>query len=245
MVWRWDAGNSVGYPALWLKYSACRGCIGIYMKWMKFATAWMIMIILLQLIPLSVSGFGIPVPPVDDDGEEIVLLQRDHLAYVTVLDEEEMEVELFVNVVSLEPGKEVSVAIPMDMPPDSIEVKETTSTEFLKDHRIEDLETIGERQGRTVGHIIDAVDEHPALFFGSLVPLAVRNDSAVLLPTLYGVGTALPVVIFAFVVALGAHSLGRVFDQVTRIERWARRITGVVFVGVGIYLSLVYIFKVL
>jgi len=84
-----------------------------------------------------------------------------------------------------------------------------------------------------------------ALFFGSLVPLALRNESAVLLPTLYGVGTALPVVVFAFVVALGAHSLGRLFDQVTRIERWARRTTGIVFVGVGIYLSLVYIFEVL
>lgn len=83
-----------------------------------------------------------------------------------------------------------------------------------------------------------------ALFFGSLVPLAVRNESAILLPTIYGVGTALPVVVFAIVVALGAHSLGRLFDQVTRVERWARRITGVVFVGVGIYLSLVYVFEV-
>jgi cytochrome c biogenesis protein CcdA len=83
-----------------------------------------------------------------------------------------------------------------------------------------------------------------ALFFGSLVPLAVQNESAILLPTIYGVGTALPVVVFAIVVALGAHSLGRLFDQVTRVERWARRVTGVVFVGVGIYLSLVYIFEV-
>ena len=82
-----------------------------------------------------------------------------------------------------------------------------------------------------------------ALFFGSLVPLAVRNESAVLLPTFYGVGTALPVVVFAFVVALGAHSLGRLFDQVTRVARWARRVTGIVFIGVGIYLSMVYIFE--
>jgi len=95
-----------------------------------------------------------------------------------------------------------------------------------------------------IGFALSFCPVSAALFFGSLVPLAVRNGSAVLLPTLYGVGTALPVVVFAFVVALGAHSLGRLFDQVTRIERWARRITGVVFVGVGIYLSLVYIFGV-
>jgi cytochrome c-type biogenesis protein len=84
-----------------------------------------------------------------------------------------------------------------------------------------------------------------ALFFGSLLPLAVRNNSAVVFPAVYGIGTALPVVVFAFVVAFGARSLGKVFDNVTRIARWARRITGVVFVGVGIYLTLVYIFEVL
>jgi cytochrome c-type biogenesis protein len=94
-----------------------------------------------------------------------------------------------------------------------------------------------------IGFALSFCPVSAALFFGSLLPLAVRNDSAVLLPTLYGVGTALPVVVFAFVVALGAHSLGRLFDQVTRIERWARRITGVVFIGVGIYLSMVYIFE--
>jgi cytochrome c biogenesis protein CcdA len=70
-----------------------------------------------------------------------------------------------------------------------------------------------------IGFALSFCPVSAALFFGSLVPLAVRNDSAVLLPTIYGVGTALPVVIFAFVFALGAHSLGRLFDQVTRFER--------------------------
>ena len=95
-----------------------------------------------------------------------------------------------------------------------------------------------------VGFALSFCPVSAALFFGSLVPLAVRNESAVLLPTFYGMGTALPVVVFAIVVALGAHSLGRLLDRVTLVERWARRITGVVFVGVGIYLSLVYIFEV-
>ncbi|MGD8413477.1 MAG: aromatic aminobenezylarsenical efflux permease ArsG family transporter [Candidatus Latescibacterota bacterium] len=95
-----------------------------------------------------------------------------------------------------------------------------------------------------IGFALSFCPVSAALFFGSLVPLAVQNESAILLPTIYGVGTAVPVVAFAIVVSLGAHSLGRLFDNVTRVERWARRITGVVFVGVGIYLSLVYIFEV-
>ena len=84
-----------------------------------------------------------------------------------------------------------------------------------------------------------------ALFFGSLVPLAVKHGSRVALPSLYGVGTAIPVLVFAVLVASGAHSIGKVFDKLTAFEWWARRVTGVIFVGVGVYYSLAYIFRVL
>jgi cytochrome c biogenesis protein CcdA len=83
-----------------------------------------------------------------------------------------------------------------------------------------------------------------ALFFGSLIPLAIRHGSGVIFPLLFGVGTALPVIAMAVVIACGAQVLGSVFSRVTQIERWMRRITGVVFVGVGIYLSLVHIYGV-
>jgi cytochrome c biogenesis protein CcdA len=84
-----------------------------------------------------------------------------------------------------------------------------------------------------------------ALFFGSVVPMAVETKSAVLLPTVYGIGTALPVFAFAVVIALSAHSIGRAFAVMTHVERWARRATGAVFIGVGVYLSLRDIFQVL
>ena len=83
-----------------------------------------------------------------------------------------------------------------------------------------------------------------ALFFGSLLPLAIKYESSVLLPSLYGVATALPVLLFAILVALGAQSLGQAFNKLTRIEWWARRITGAVFVVVGIYYSLAFIFGI-
>jgi cytochrome c-type biogenesis protein len=83
------------------------------------------------------------------------------------------------------------------------------------------------------------------LFFGSLLPLAVKHGSGVLLPFVYGVGTAIPVVIFAIILAFGARWLGKAFEKVTQIERWMRVVTGLVFVGVGIYMSLVYVYRVL
>ena len=83
------------------------------------------------------------------------------------------------------------------------------------------------------------------LFFGSLLPLAVQHESGVLLPLVYGIGTAIPVVAFALVLAFGARWLGKLFERVTQVERWMRVITGVVFVGVGIYMSLLYVYRVI
>jgi cytochrome c biogenesis protein CcdA len=81
-----------------------------------------------------------------------------------------------------------------------------------------------------------------ALFFGSLIPLSVAQRSPIAFPILYGVGTGLPVVIFGLGLGLGAHWVAAALNRLAQIERWARRATGAVFIAVGIYLSLKYIF---
>jgi len=84
-----------------------------------------------------------------------------------------------------------------------------------------------------------------ALFFGSLVPLAVKHGSPLLLPSVYGLGTAVPVVVFSFILAFSANRLSRAFNALTIIERWMRRLTAVVFLLVGGYYCLIYVFGVL
>lgn len=84
-----------------------------------------------------------------------------------------------------------------------------------------------------------------ALFFGTLIPLSIANKSAILLPTVYGIGTALPVIIFSFILAFAANRLARAFSVLTHVERWMRRVTAIVFILIGIYYCLVYIFHVL
>jgi len=79
-----------------------------------------------------------------------------------------------------------------------------------------------------------------ALFFGGLIPLAVEKQSTLLLPFIFGLGTAIPVAAFAVVIGAGAYSLSKLFAAVTAVELWARWVTGVVFVGIGIYFTLVY-----
>lgn len=81
-----------------------------------------------------------------------------------------------------------------------------------------------------------------ALFFGSLIPLAMSYNSDILLPLLYGLGTALPVIVFSFVIAFSASKVGEMFNKLQKVEWWAQRITGVLFILIGIYFVYLYIF---
>jgi cytochrome c biogenesis protein CcdA len=81
-----------------------------------------------------------------------------------------------------------------------------------------------------------------ALFFGSLIPLSVKLESSVVIPSIFGIGTGLPVAAFAFVAAWGARAAGKAFKAVGAVEKWARLVTGVVFLAIGIYFTLAYTF---
>lgn len=80
------------------------------------------------------------------------------------------------------------------------------------------------------------------LFFGSLIPLSVKYESTLLLPLVYGVGTAIPVIVFAFIIGFSANYIGQLFNALAKFEYWSRRITGILFILIGIYLSWEYIF---
>jgi cytochrome c biogenesis protein CcdA len=82
-----------------------------------------------------------------------------------------------------------------------------------------------------------------ALFFGSLIPLALNSKAGTLLPFIYGVGTGLPVLGFAVAIALGVTSMSHWFHKITKLEFYTRRITGVIFILVGLYYSGIYILK--
>jgi cytochrome c biogenesis protein CcdA len=84
-----------------------------------------------------------------------------------------------------------------------------------------------------------------ALFFGSLVPLSLKMNSSFVLPIVYGVGTALPVMVFAVLLATSAQSVGKAYNVLAKIEWWARMLTGAIFIVVGLYFSLKHVFQVI
>ena len=73
------------------------------------------------------------------------------------------------------------------------------------------------------------------LFFGGLIPLALEHRSAVWLPVAFGVGTGLPVVVFAILLAAGVRRAAAAFHRLQTVERWTRRVTAVVILGIGAY----------
>lgn len=59
------------------------------------------------------------------------------------------------------------------------------------------------------------------------------------LPLIYGIGTAIPVLLLAFLLAFGAGAIGKTYNALTKLEWWARQITGWLFIALGCYFSLV------
>ncbi len=82
-----------------------------------------------------------------------------------------------------------------------------------------------------------------ALFFGSLIPLALNDKAGTLLLFIYGAGTGLPVLVFAVAIAIGVTSMSHWFHRIMKLEYYTRRITGVIFILVGLCYSGIYILK--
>ncbi len=81
-----------------------------------------------------------------------------------------------------------------------------------------------------------------ALYFGSLIPIAVERQSALILPLAYGIGTGLPVLVLAFALLGGLQTASLFFKQLTSWEKPARLITGAVFIAAGAYYIYSYLF---
>lgn len=84
-----------------------------------------------------------------------------------------------------------------------------------------------------------------ALFFGSLLPLAIAQGSPVGLPLIYALGVALPVVLLSMVLGAAAGRAGKVFAGVGAFDRVARNGTGAIFLVIGVYFTLVYTLELL
>ncbi len=80
------------------------------------------------------------------------------------------------------------------------------------------------------------------LFFGGLLPMALKQHSVFVLPVVYGIGTSLPVVGFAFIMTFASEYVAKTFNKLTQIELWVRYLAGAAFIVIGIYYCLTHIY---
>lgn len=73
------------------------------------------------------------------------------------------------------------------------------------------------------------------IFFGIFIPLTMTADGGLWLPLLFALGTGIPVVIFAWLVAFSMGSIGGLYNKLRSFEKWFRRITAILFIATGIY----------
>lgn len=78
------------------------------------------------------------------------------------------------------------------------------------------------------------------LYFAMLIPITIASAGGLFLPVVYAVGTGLPILIFAWLLAYAVGNVGSLYNKIKTFELWFRRIMSVLFIVVGIY----YIVKV-
>jgi len=77
-----------------------------------------------------------------------------------------------------------------------------------------------------------------ALFFGMLMPITIK--SGLTIPVIYSVGTGLPVVLFAFVIAFSIEKIGIYFNAISKFEKVMRITAGIVFILTGLFYINIY-----
>ncbi len=77
---------------------------------------------------------------------------------------------------------------------------------------------------------------------GIALPTATVPGGVVILPLVYGIGTAVPVIVVAFLLAYSAQSVGKAYNIMAAVEWGARMLTGWLFILLGIWFVLTQVF---
>jgi cytochrome c biogenesis protein CcdA len=78
------------------------------------------------------------------------------------------------------------------------------------------------------------------LFFGLMIPLAVISAAGWIFPAVFALGTVLPLLVFAGVLACGTDLSGKWTEGLSRYQRRIRQLSGAVFIVAGVNDTLTY-----
>jgi cytochrome c biogenesis protein CcdA len=73
------------------------------------------------------------------------------------------------------------------------------------------------------------------LFFGMLIPIALKTGDAIFVPAVFAIATALPVIIISLVLAHGVNRVSGMMAMVKKMEKGVKWAVAAIFIVVGIY----------
>lgn len=105
---------------------------------------------------------------------------------------------------------------------------------------------VGQRQGMIPAYLLGVAFSFTFcptlfwLFFGLTIPLAIASPGGVLFPGVFALGTALPVLGLAAVIASGSVNVGQFIKRFKAANVWIQRVVGAIFVVIGLHEIILY-----
>ncbi len=72
-------------------------------------------------------------------------------------------------------------------------------------------------------------------YFGMLIPMSATVTAGYLLPMVFAIATAIPVLAVAWILAFGVKRIGAFYGKMQKVQKWMSIIVGVIFIIIGIY----------
>ncbi|MGM9819152.1 MAG: aromatic aminobenezylarsenical efflux permease ArsG family transporter [Paludibacteraceae bacterium] len=72
-------------------------------------------------------------------------------------------------------------------------------------------------------------------YFGMLIPMSATAATGYLMPAIFAIATAIPVLIVAWILAFSANRIGAVYGKMKILQKWLNAIAAILFIGIGIF----------
>lgn len=79
-------------------------------------------------------------------------------------------------------------------------------------------------------------------YFGMLIPMSATATAGYLLPAVFAIATAIPVLIVAWILAFSVQQMSNFYGRIKTVQKWLNVIVGILFIVIGIYYCFVMFF---
>lgn len=72
-------------------------------------------------------------------------------------------------------------------------------------------------------------------YFGMLIPMSATATAGYLLPAVFAIATAIPVLAVAWILSFSVQQMGRFYGRMKVVQKWMNFIVGWIFIVIGLY----------